>query len=149
MTIREFCNREVVFTTRDTSIPQAARLMRDHHVGNLVIVEKEAGVRRPVGIVTDRDIVVEVLAKDVPLDSVTVGDIMSHDLLLGEEEDGLWTTIQRMRSRGIRRIPVVNAEGGLEGILTVDDIFELLSEELAMLVRLIAHEQEREQEIRG
>ena len=149
MTISEFCNREVVFTKRDTSIPQAARLMRDHHVGNLVIVEKEAGVRRPVGIVTDRDIVVEVLAKDVPLDSVTVGDIMSHDLLLGEEEDGLWTTIQRMRSRGIRRIPVVNAEGGLEGILTVDDIFELLSEELAMLVRLIAHEQEREQEIRG
>jgi CBS domain-containing protein len=144
MLIGEACNREVVVTTRDTVIVQAARLMREHHVGNLVVVEERDGQRFPVGIVTDRDIVVEVVAENVALDALTVGDIMSAELLTAQEEDSVWIVLERMRARGVRRIPVVNAKGVLVGIMAMDDLLGLLSEELASLARLIKSEQMHE-----
>jgi CBS domain-containing protein len=144
MLIGEACNREVVVTTRDTVIVQAARLMREHHVGNLVVVEERDGQRFPVGIVTDRDIVVELVAENVALDALTVGDIMSAELLTAQEEDSVWIVLERMRARGVRRIPVVNAKGVLVGIMAMDDLLGLLSEELASLARLIKSEQMHE-----
>ena len=100
MSIGEICNRETVFTTKDSSISQAAQLMREHHVGDLVVVEENAGRRIPVGILTDRDLVIEILAKDVDMNAVTVGDVMSSELLTARESDGLYETLQRMRAKG-------------------------------------------------
>jgi CBS domain-containing protein len=140
----EACNREVIVTTRDTAIVQAARLMREHHVGNLVVVEERDGQRFPAGIVTDRDIVVEVVAENVALDALTVGDIMSTELLTAQEEDPVWMVLERMRTRGVRRIPVVSTEGVLVGIMAMDDLLGLLSEELTALARLIKSEQMHE-----
>lgn len=144
MPISEFCNREVVFATREMSIPEAAQLMRRHHVGDLVVVNEVDGKRVPVGIVTDRDIVIEIIARSLDLDDFSVGDIMSPQLVSVQEKEGIFETIRLMRTKGIRRIPVVNQEGGLEGIVSVDDILNLLAEEMAELAKVAPRGQERE-----
>lgn len=148
MLVGKICNREVVFIEPGGSIADAARLMREHHVGGLVVVQEKAGKRVPVGIVTDRDLVIEVLAEDVDMDDVTVGDIMSNRLVTARESDDLLDTLKMMRNRGIRRLPVINDDSALAGILTVDDLIDLFAEQFADLARLITREQKREQERR-
>lgn len=148
MTAGVYCNREVVIAAPDAAIVEAARLMRDRHVGDLVVVNKEAGQNLPIGIVTDRDLVVEVLAQEVPLDVVTIKDVMSTDLVIVREEETMLTTLALMRSRGVRRVVVVNAHGGLEGILSADDAIELISEALDSLVKLVRREIRREEKER-
>src|SRR3990172_2092900 len=110
--------------------------MREFHVGDVVVVEEKDNKRIPVGIVTDRDLVIEVLAKGVPMDKVTAGDIMSAELVTVYEDEGLWLTLQRMRVKAIRRLPVVSSDGALVGILTFDDVIDLLASELHELARL-------------
>lgn len=148
MNAGELCNRDVVTATRETTISEAARLMRDQHVGSLVVVETSPEGVEPVGILTDRDIVIEVIAEGVAIDSVTVGDIMSYALLRVQEQDSVFDTAQRMRARGVRRVPVIDGNGRLAGILAVDDILELLSEELSLLTRVTAREAEQEKQKR-
>ena len=149
MSVGTLCNRDVVCVTPQTSATEAARLMRQYHVGNLIVAEEKAGKRYPAGIVTDRDLVIEVIAQGVTPDSVTVTDMMSATLITAHENDDLMDTIKRMRAKGIRRVPVVGADGSLAGILSVDDVIDLLAEELTDLARLITREQEREQTRRG
>ncbi len=149
MSIGEFCNREVVFATREMSLPEAAQLMREYHVGDLVVVDEIDGVRVPVGIVTDRDMVIEIIAKSLDLNEFSVGDIMGSQLVSVQEADGVFDTIRLMRTKGIRRIPVVNQQGGLVGIVSVDDILDLLAEEMAELAKVAPREQEREARTRA
>jgi CBS domain-containing protein len=118
--------------------------MRDHHVGCLVVTRENEGQIEPAGIVTDRDIVVELIAKSVPLEDVTVGDIMSFALLKVTEDETVFETAQRMRSRGVRRVPIVTQTGALAGILALDDILSLLGEELSLLSRLTLRESQQE-----
>ena len=148
MSISEFCNREVVFATREMSLPQAAQLMREYHVGALVVVDEVNGKRVPVGIVTDRDIVIEIIAQSLDLNEFSVGDIMGPQLVSVQEKDGVFETIRLMRTKGTRRIPVVNQEGGLVGIISADDILDLLADEMAELARVAPREQEREAKTR-
>jgi CBS domain-containing protein len=149
MSAGKLCKRNVITTSRDTTIREAARLMRKHHVGCLVITEAKAGRTEPVGMLTDRDIVMEVIAEDINLNEVNVGDIMSYALLKVRECDSIIETAQRMRARGVRRVPVVSDEGELTGIIALDDILELLSEELSMLAKLTSREAEQEQKKRA
>jgi CBS domain-containing protein len=148
MSIGEICNRETVFTTKDSSISQAAQLMREQHVGDLVVVEEKGGRRIPVGILTDRDLVIEILAKNVDMNAVTVGDVMSSELLTARENDGLYETLQRMRAKGVRRVPVVDTGGVLAGIISADDLLDLLADELTTLARLLSRGQARERQKR-
>jgi CBS domain-containing protein len=148
MTVGSVCNREVVFVTRATAVPEAARLMREYHVGDLVVIEERNGRRLPVGIVTDRDLVIEVLAAGVEPDRVCVGDVMSGELVQAGEDDDLLDTIRRMREHGVRRLPVVDAGGALTGILSVDDLIDLLAEQVTDLAGLIGREQRRERATR-
>ena len=148
MSIGEFCTREVVIAERDTGIVELAKLMRTHHVGDVVVVEKQGDLLLPVGIVTDRDIAVELVAAEVDLDSVTTGDVMSPELITARENEGIWDTLQLMRRKGVRRLPVVNEEGGLEGILSVDDLIDLLAEELDLLAKIAGRGLELEEEKR-
>ena len=145
MAIGDVCNREVVFVERTASLSEVAQVMREYHVGALVVVDEQAGGRVPVGMVTDRDMVIEVVAKQVAADSLRAGDIMSEPALTARVQDGIWETIQRMRVKGVRRVPVVNDENMLVGIVTVDDLLELLAGEISDLSRLIAREQVQEQ----
>ena len=148
MPVGELCIRQVVITARKTSVLETARLMREHHVGDIVVTDGIAGHRVPVGIVTDRDIVLEVLAQELDATSLSAGDIMSGDLVTIRENEGVFQTIQLMRAKGARRAPVVNSEGVLVGIVSVDDLVELLAEELSRLAKLVAREQKLEVELR-
>lgn len=149
MSVGQFCNRDTVILRKEDSIVDAAKLMRGFHVGSAIVVEDSTGGVKPVGIVTDRDLVVEILAAELDPSAVAIGDIMSYDLITAREEDGLWETLQRMRIKGVRRIPVVDQQGLLAGILTSDDLLEILAGELTELVKIIGKEQEREQKARG
>jgi CBS domain-containing protein len=148
MAVGEICNREVVITEKSVSVADAAQLMRTHHVGDLVVVEEKSGRRHPVGIVTDRDIVVEVVAAGVSPDTLTVGDIMGTEVATVRESEGLFAALRYMRDKGVRRMPVVDREGGLVGILTLDDLLGLLAEEMTELAKLVSHERQREAAVR-
>jgi CBS domain-containing protein len=141
MTIGKFCNREVIIAEKNCTVAEVAKLMRHHHVGDVVIVNTNGDRAIPVGILTDRDIVIELIACDVPLDSVTAGDVMSYELVTAREEDSIGDTLQHMRAKGIRRVPVVNEAGELEGILSVDDLLELLVDELNLIAKVPFREQ--------
>src|ERR1019366_803157 len=106
----EVCSREVLFATRDITVQAAAELMRRNHVGTIIVVDEVQGKRKPLGIVTDRDMVIEVIAPGLDPDVIRVGDIMVQDLVTVRENDGLLDTVKVMRSRGVRRLPVVDAE---------------------------------------
>ncbi len=122
--------------------------MREYHVGDLIVVES-IDAPLPVGVVTDRDLVVEVLAETVDPTAVTAGDIMSSDLVVARESESLWDTLKRMRARGVRRVPVVDDRNGrLVGILSADDVMDLLAEEFSALARIPFREREREQVMR-
>lgn len=149
MSVGEICVRDVVVMDKQGSVQEAARLMRDFHVGNIVITEDHPGRRVPVGILTDRDIVIEVLAENVDPASLVVADIMSYDPLTAREDDEMLDTIRVMRAHGVRRIPVVNRDGGLEGIISVDDLLDLVAEQLSELVDLFKHEQQQERRKRA
>ncbi|TXI24653.1 MAG: CBS domain-containing protein [Nitrosomonas sp.] len=148
MSIGEICNRKVVVMQREETIAEAAKLMRDQHVGSVLIVDEQDGKRVPVGIVTDRDLVVEVIAPELDADAITVGDIMMTGFAVVKEETGVFEAIQYMRTKGIRRLPVVDAEERLIGIVTLDDLLILLAEELDALAKLVAREQQNEVVVR-
>jgi CBS domain-containing protein len=144
-TIASICNRDVAFTTRETTVAAAAKLMRHGHVGSLVVVEQMNGGKRvPVGIVTDRDIIVEVMATGLDAAVITVGDIMESEVVVGRESDSVIETLEVMRFKGVRRLPTVDADGQLVGIVTVDDLLEILAEELGELAKIVAREQSHE-----
>ena len=144
MPVGEICTREVVVAERTTTIVEAARLMRRYHVGDLVVVDEVQGRRVPVGMVTDRDLVVEVIAREQPFASCTVSAVMSATVVCVPETAGVIEAIQLMRSHGVRRVPVVDAGGALVGILAADDLLDLLAEELSALARIAPRGQERE-----
>ena len=144
MPIGTIRNREVVTAHRGTKVSEAAQLMRKHHVGDVVVVDEIDGREVPCGIVTDRDIVITVIAQGVDPEGVVLGDMMSSDVVVGRETDGVADTIQVMRTKGVRRLPIVNALGTLVGIVTADDLLALLSDEMIALTTLVAREQRRE-----
>lgn len=143
MTAGEVCNRQVVITRADAAVVDAARLMRTQHVGDLVVVKDPNGERFPIGILTDRDVALSV-ERLLRLPHLRVADVMSVDLVTAPERENLNEVLKKMQSHGVRRLPIVNERGGLEGILTFDDVLELLSEELTDMAKLVAREQKRE-----
>jgi len=149
MPISDVCMRDVVVASGDTTVREAARLMVQHHVGNLVVVQEEAGGRTvPVGIITDRDIVRNVVAEALDAAVFTLGDLGARELVTAPEDQGVFECIEQMRINGIRRMPVVDRKGGLVGIISLDDLIQLLAEEMGEVAKLIAREQAHEAEIR-
>ena len=144
MPIGEICNRDVVVVQRNESVLEAAKLMRHHHVGDVVVVEERGGLRVPVGLVTDRDLVVEIVATELDPGVITVEDIMEPELACVKDTEGIFETVQYMRGRNIRRVPVVDEGGGLIGILSLDDLLELLSEELLAIAKLVRYQRQKE-----
>lgn len=144
MPIGEICQREVVIAEFKDSVLHAAQLMRKHHVGDVVVVNKSNGSSLPVGIITDRDLVIEILAPELDPKTLTIADIMVSELATVKEDTGVFEAIRYMRIKGVRRMPVVDDSGNLVGVVTLDDLFSLLVEELGLLVKLISHEQKNE-----
>jgi CBS domain-containing protein len=139
VTVKLVCNPNVATIERARSVVDAAASMREEHVGDLVVVEHRDAGAVPVGILTDRDIVVGVVAKGVPAAELTVGDAMTSELLTLREDHGIDFALREMRRRGVRRAPVVGARGELVGVLSIDDIVQHLAaqlEEVAGIIRL-------------
>jgi len=146
MPIGELCIREVIICNRSVNVLEAAQLMRRYHVGDLVIVDESGGKRIPVGLLTDRDIVTSVIAMQLDPTTITAGDLISREIVVVREDQGIFETIEHMRAHGVRRMPVVDQQGALVGIIAVDDLIELLAEELSKLPKLISREQAQEAE---
>lgn len=144
MSIGQYCNRHVVTTSQATEIDEVARLMRQHHVGTVVVVERRDDAEFPIGIVTDRDLVIEVLAQNLSPSTVTVGDVMSNSLVTAREDDNFWHTLDRMSAKGVRRLLVVDERGALVGILAVEDVLTALAVGLSDVTRLVQREIARE-----
>lgn len=148
MRIGGIATLEAVHCKRETSVLEAALLMRKHHVGDLVIVDEVNGELMPVGILTDRDIVVSLVAEGLDSKSIEAGDIMSAELLAASEDADVHETIERMRVKGVRRMPVIDGSGRLLGIVSVDDLMQFLAEEMTELSRISLRQQSIEKQIR-
>ncbi|MFL6549973.1 MAG: CBS domain-containing protein [Povalibacter sp.] len=144
MRIDQYCKRAVVAIGGRSDIAEAAQLMRDRHVGFLVVFDESDHLRRPIGVLTDRDIVLEVTALDVDPHAVTVRDIMTRQPMIARESDDLGELMQGMRIAGIRRVPVVDSRGGLTGVIAVDDVIDVVSELMGDIAASIKTEQRQE-----
>ncbi|WP_052452271.1 CBS domain-containing protein [Noviherbaspirillum autotrophicum] len=149
MDIGEICNREVVFATEDMSVKEAAELMRDQHVGSLVVIRQADLGRVVAGMVTDRDIAIVAVARDFDPQSLRVGDIMSSEVVTARPDASLNDVLHLMRQSGVRRVPVTTDDAVLIGIVTLDDLLEILAEEMQGFVQAITSAQRREERVRG
>lgn len=141
-------SRVVITAPPAMPVATAARLMREHHVGTLVVVSEDTAPARPVGLLTDRDLVIEVLAQSVNPEVVSVGDLCARRLVTAREDDALSDAVQVMSHNGIRRLVVVDADGALVGLLSMDDVIGVLAEELAGMSKAIDREARTEREQR-
>ncbi len=131
----------------DQPLAEAARTLIASHVGSLVAVEGEGADRRPVGILTDRDIVRGQLRLSADLFCLTVGEVMTRDPLTIAIDAGVTEAIEAMHSRGVRRAPVVDGAGNLLGIVTLDDLLPAVARELGELATLIGTQARRERSL--
>jgi CBS domain-containing protein len=148
LTTGEICTRSVTIAFKQTPLNGAARLMRENHVGCLVVVDEVGGKRIVVGVLTDRDIVTAVVASDLDPSTLQVEDVMSTDLVTAREDDSLIDLMHSMRRKGVRRVPVVGEQDELMGVVTLDDVLDILAQELGLLVAAIDSEGQRERQIR-
>ena len=148
MHIDEICTRSVVTCERDTSALEVARRMRDRHVGDVVVVDMLDGRPVPVGIITDRDLVVQVMAPGVDPVTLRAGDVMTEAVVTAAAGEAVYDAIWHMRSKGVRRLPVVDAHNALVGLLSSDDVVRFLAEELGALACVSPHQIQREEAVR-
>jgi CBS domain-containing protein len=144
MSIGQLSSSTVVTALASDSLSRVARQMCDEHVGMVVVVEERAGKRVPVGIVTDRDIVRAQLQRSTDLFCLGVADVMSPNPQVLLESESLDQAIHLLKSRGVRRAPVVDPAGGLVGVVSMDDLLVAVSQELSGLSRLAANQRARE-----
>jgi signal-transduction protein with cAMP-binding, CBS, and nucleotidyltransferase domain len=102
--------------------------MRQFNNGTVVVVDRTGGGKHPIGIVTDRDLVFEVLARRVDAEQMCLEQLLTDDLPTAQSDDGFWETLERMRARGFRRVAIVDRPGDLVGVLAIDDVLDLLSD---------------------
>jgi CBS domain-containing protein len=149
MTVGSICTHRVITVDRQIDVAAAAAVMRENHIGYLIVTDAASGGSAPVGVLTDRDIVVQVMAKDVDPHTLTVGDVMTPEPLTAAEDDGISETLHRMRRLGVRRVPVLGARGQVTGVLSVDDVVDHLVGQLTDVAGSIRNELKLEETLRG
>ena len=149
MKIGEICQRAVACIDNTADLSAAAQMMRERHVGFLIVYRAGDELRRPIGVLTDRDIVIEVLAKQVAADALTVEDVMTRQPVIANEGEELADVLQGMRMAGIRRVPVVDARGALLGVLAIDDVFEVMTNFMCDIIGSVKNEQRLERRTRA
>lgn len=149
MRVVDVCTRSVVSIGEAESVRVAAERMRKHHVGALVVVARPEGRQVPIGILTDRDIVLAVTASDAGGETLTVGDVMTRPPVTCLDSDLMFDAIRIMRTHGVRRLPVIDANGELIGIVTADDFYGAIGVQLYELSHALVRGQVRELETRS
>jgi CBS domain-containing protein len=145
MLLQDICTPTVACCRPETSVLAAARQMRAAHVGDLVVTEAGDGDQVPLGIITDRDIVVEVIAQEADPARTAVKDVMRRPVVIAHGSEELAQAVERMRAHGVRRMPIMGADRRLIGIVTLDDLVRALAAQAGALVEILANEQEHEQ----
>jgi CBS domain-containing protein len=148
MNIADVCRQGATSIANSEGIAEAARLMRERHVGFLIVHQLGDDLRRPIGVLTDRDLVVEVMAKNVDPETLKVDDVMTPRPLVAIETEGLSELLQAMRLGGVRRVPVVDARGALTGVIAIDDVFDVITSFMCDITGSIKHEQRIERRAR-
>lgn len=146
--IAHFCTRDVITVAPKASVVEACELMRKHHVGAVVIVEESGNSKRPLGVLTDRDVAVEVVALGIAPATLKVSEVVQRPVTTVREDAGYAETVRLLSVNGVRRMPVVDENGNLVGIITVDDILRQLAGPIAALSDLVARERHFEQATR-
>lgn len=151
MNVGEICCREVVTVRPFDELLAAARLMREKHVGYLIVTEPAPTERtyRPVGVLTDRDIVVSVVARESDPRTLRVEDVMTRKPVMVRMADTVTFALQEMRRIGVRRLPIIGKHEELVGVLSLDDILESLAGQLGDVAGSISREQGVEQALRS
>jgi CBS domain-containing protein len=139
----------VVTATPEITTTRAAQLMRAHHVGSLVVVDAASGAGTPIGIVTDRDLVLAVMAEELDPKVFTVGDVMTTQLVTAPVDATLHDAVALMRQRRVRRLVVVDAAGRVVGIATLEDILEGMAREFSELALALRDTRDRERKERA
>ncbi len=143
MSIERIFRKNVVTVSEDQSIVEVAALMRDHSIGDVIVVDRADGMMRPIGILTDRDIVTGCVAENVDeIQDCKVQDLMTRDPLCIETRAEIYDCLMKMQQRGVGRCPVVDESGRLVGVLTTNHICEFISRELSALAGISAAHKE-------
>lgn len=132
MDISKLCRREIVSVSANASVREAAMAMRAHHVGSLIVTDPEEG-GRAMGVITDRDLVINLLAPGAPVDGQTIGSLCSTQLVGIVATATVGDAVQAMRNAGVRRLLVVRSDGSLVGLVSSDDLFEAIAGEFEAL----------------
>ena len=134
----DICTRIVSIADPGMALDEAARLMRDRHVGCLVVVEQASAAEQVVvGMLTDRDIAVGVVAADRDPHGMRVADVMTRHVITAGEHDSLLDLLAAMRRKGVRRMPVTAPQGALIGIVALDDVLEVLAQQMQAVAKAV------------
>ena len=144
MLLKEICTPDVVHCSPETTALGLARLMRERHVGDVVVVEDPQNDQTPIGLVTDRDLVVEVLGRERDPARVCAREIMRKPVVIARTSEDTAQAVERMKAHGVRRIPVMDEHRRLAGIVCLDDLLRQLAAEAGALVEIVSREQDRE-----
>ena len=148
MMLKDFCTTNVSTCGPQTTVLQAANLMRRLHVGDLVVVDEPQEQGIPLGVITDRDIVIEVVAKGLDPSKTTVASLMRTPVVMAYENEDATQVIERMKQHGVRRLPVVDREGETMGIVTLDDLLRIVVADASALLAIMAKGQANEHRAR-
>ncbi|MBW4053078.1 MAG: CBS domain-containing protein [Proteobacteria bacterium] len=146
MVVGSLCSRPAVSVPTGAPIADVARLMRDRHVGAVVVTDGRGDRLRTAGIITDRDIVSAQLARTADLSRLAAADIMTRNPLVIDEEEPVDGAIAHLRARGVRRAPVVSRDGTLIGLVSADDLFAHVARELVAMGEIIARQRRAERD---
>lgn len=144
MNVADMCTREIVMADRQASLEEAATLMREQHVGTLLIVDRSDGATQAVGIVSDRDLVIEAMARGLDAAQTRIGRLAEGKLAVVPSSASLDEAIAAMKERGVRRLLVANDQGELFGIVSLDDVLDALAHEMSELAHAVRGGLERE-----
>jgi CBS domain-containing protein len=141
--LRDIASTVVAVVVPDTPAQVVAQLMRTHHVGAMVVVDSKAQ-SRPVGILTDRDLVLGLMAEGLDPSLFTAGDVMSIDIVCAGQDMDLINAVRLMNTHSVRRLAIVDDKGLLVGIVSLEDVLEVLAQTLATLSGGLVNARDRE-----
>jgi CBS domain-containing protein len=136
MSLGNLCRREIICVDPRTTVKEAAKLMGEKNIGSTIVVQE----RKPIGILTDRDILLRVMNRGLDPEKTSVDEVMTKQIVTLREDTGLFEALQKVKGKGIRRFPIVDSNGNLQGIMTLDDIFYLLGKEMSDVASIIENE---------
>lgn len=147
MSIKSICQTKVVTVGKNSTLKDVAAVMQKHHVGSVIVTEGLDGKRIPAGIITDRDIAMSVGASAKPGD-IRVDQVMQSHPVSIKIDEGIFEAVAKMREMGVKRMPVVNSDGSLYGLISADDLLSLMGDEINLLSKIAEVQIKNEQGVR-